>query len=318
MNFKTLLIGTAALGATVLTGCMTDSGRKSAPDNAPAAYISVFPNVKGVNGLSKTASVPTGIVLKKLIVTMTSSVGTDAVLRDTVLADTGAFSSNSAVAQAFSKQYQVKSLRSWTVQVKTLDARDSVIHIASQTASNLTVGETRALTFNLKARFTVYAAKFVLPDSLASSDPGVTMKQALYVNRFMMVIGGDTVRDSTALAGGYFAKSPAEHYLLWNYVDTTVGKKVALYVFADSTRMNDSTPGGWKWPKNKPIFGDSIVVTKIDSVYAPKLPWSGPGSSSDPDGNGGGSKVGLSINIGAVSRVDINTDLGGLPKRKED
>jgi hypothetical protein len=321
MKFKTLLIGTAALGATVLGGCMTDSGSKSSNANAKPAYLAVSMGVKGVNGLSKTATVPTGIVLKKLIVTLTSSIGTDAVVRDTVLADTGSFSSNSAVAQAFTKQYSVKSLRAWTVEVKTLDANDSVVHIASQTTGTLSVGGFYPLTLNLKSRFLVYAARFTLPDSLASSDPLVTAKQALYVNRFMMVINGDTVRDSTAPGGGYFAKDPAQHYLLWNYADTAVGQQIKLYVFADSTRMADSSTGGWEWPKDKPIYGDSILVTDIDSTYRPQLPWTGPGSPSDPDynpANPGGGKVGLTINISAVGRVDIETTTGGLPKRKED
>jgi hypothetical protein len=317
MNFKTLLLGTAALGTLVFAGCMTDSGKHS---EGKPALLSVSMGMKGVNGLSKAAVAPTGIVLEKLVVTMTSSIGTDAVIRDTVLADTGDFSSNSAVAQAFSKQYSVKSLRSWTIEIKTIDENGVTVHIDTKTAADLGIGEVRGLVFNLKSKYMVYAAKFTLPDSLASSDPLVTMKQALYVNRFMMVIGGDTVRDSSATSGGYFAKSPAEHYLLWNYVDTAVGQSVELYVFADSTRMADSS-GGWTWPKDKPIFGDTIVVTKIDSTYSPELPWSGPGSPNDPDynpANPGGGKVGLTINIGAVGRVDINTTTGGLPKRKED
>lgn len=321
-TFKGLLLGSAVLAATVMTGCMTDSGKSS---EAKPAFLAISMGVKGVNGLSKqglgkAATVPDGIVLSKLIVTLTSSNVNDAVIRDTVDADTGDFVSNSASPQAFSKQYSVKSLRSWTVEVKTLDVNDSVIHIASQTTGTLSVGGFYPLTLNLKSRFLVYAAKFTLPDSLTSIDTLVTAKQALYVNRLVMVINGDTVRDSTASEGGYFEQSPAEHYLLWNYVDTTAGQQVKLYVYADSTRMADSSDGGWSWPKDKPIFGDSVTVTDIDSTYSPELPWTGPGSPSDPDydpANPGGGKLGLTINIGAVGRVDINTTTGGLPKRKD-
>lgn len=321
-SLKTLSLGLLALGATVLGGCfMTDSGKSS--EGRPASLI-LSMGVQDVNslakaGLSKTATPVSDIVLKKLIVTLTSTNANDSVIRDTVLADTGSFSSNSAAAQQVTKQYSVKSLRTWVIQVKTLDANDSVIHISSVTATNVGVGEYRQLNLNLVSKFVVYAAKFTLPDSLASVDTSVHMKQKLFVNRFMMVVDGDTVRDTTA--ANYFSAAPDHHLVVWNYVSADTTHSVKLYVFADSVRMADSSNGGgWTWPKNKPIFGDSIYVASTDSTYSPKLPWTGPGSPSDPNydpSNPGGARVGLTINIGAVDRVDIDISTGGLPKRKK-
>jgi hypothetical protein len=319
---KSLLVGSAVLGSTVLGGCfLADSGKSS--EGRPASLILKM-GVKDVDGLTKkgltkTAAPVSEIVLSKLIVTLTSTNSNDAVLRDTVLADTGDFSSNSSDAQQVFKQYSVKSLRTWIIQVKTLDVNDSVIHISSDTATNVGVGEYRQVNLNLVSKYVVYAAKFALPDSLSSVDTSVTMKQRLFVNRFMMVVDGDTVRDTTS--ANYFAAAPSSHLLVWNYVSADTTHRVKLYVFADSVRMADSSNGGtWTWPKNKPIFGDSIYVTSTDSTYSPVLPWTGPGSPSDPSydpANPGGARAGLTIDIGAVERVDIDISTGGLPKRKK-
>jgi hypothetical protein len=319
---KGLILGAAVAASTVLGGCfLADSGKSS--EGRPATLILKM-GVKDVDGLSKhglakTATPVSDIVLSKLIVTFTSTNSNDAVIRDTVLADTGDFSSNSSEAQQVFKQYSVKSLRTWIVQVKTLDVNDSVIHISSDTAKSVGVGEYRQINLNLAAKYVVYAAKFALPDSLASVDTSVTMKQKLFVNRFMMVVDGDTVRDTTAAT--YFAAAPSNHLVVWNYVSADTTHRVKLYVFADSVRMADSSNGGtWTWPKNKPIFGDSIYVTSTDSTYSPVLPWTGPGSPSDPDynpANPGGARVGLTIDIGAVDRVDIDVTTGGLSKRKK-
>jgi hypothetical protein len=316
---KGLALGTVALAATVMTGCLFSS--KSDSNSQPASIV-ISMGVKDINnlgksGLGKTATAP-GIVLHKLIVTLTSSVGGDAVIRDTILADTGVFVSNSASSQSILRNYPVKALRNWTIQVKTLDVNDSVIHIASSTQNNLLIGENRLVTLNLSSKYVVYAAKFALPDSLGSLTS--TQKQKLFVNRFVMIVDGDTVRDTSATPG-FFTAKPDTHTVAWNYVKADTAHDLELYVFADSIRMDSISGGNWKWPKNLPLYGDVIHITSTDTTYTPELPWTGPGSPSDPNynpSNPGGARAGLTINIGAVGSVVIVPGLPGtpLPKRK--
>jgi hypothetical protein len=322
-TFKGLLLGSAVLAATVMTGCLFSSSSDKSDDGKPANLV-ISMGVKDIDnlsksGLSKSATGASGIVLSKLIVTLTSSVLGDAVIRDTILADTGAFVSNSTSSQSILRNYPVKALRNWTIQVKTLDVNDSVIHIGTSTQNSLLIGENRLVTLNLNAKYVVYAAKFVLPDSLGSLTSD--LKQKLFVNRFVMVVDGDTVRDTSATPG-FFTAKPDTHSVVWNYVKADTAHDLALYVFADSVRMDSASGGNWTWPENLPLYGDTIHITSTDTTYTPELPWMGPGSPYDPHydpSNPGGARTGLTINIGAVGSVVIVPGVPGntLPKRKD-
>ena len=327
-SFKVLHLTLALAGASLLGGCfLTDGGKTS---GAKEAQLVLSVGVKDVNnlskpGLAKTAAGPEGgIVLSRLVITLTSSVAGDAVIRDTIVASDTAgstFTSASDDDQQVLKNFAIKPLRNWTVEVKTLDVNDSVIHYATTTTGNVGVGDLVPVQLNLASKFVVYVAKFVLPDSIGSSDTAISLKQRLFINRFMMVVDGDTVRDTTAST--YFTATPAEHLLTWNYVRADTVHELRLYVFADSLRMADSSGAGtWTWPENLPLFGDTIQITDVDSTYAPELPWTGPGSPHDPNydpANPGGARAGLEVNIGAVGRVNINPSLpvNPLPKLKD-
>lgn len=311
---KKFLLGTSILGASVLGGClMNDSGKQA--DVGPSANLVISVGVKDVNNLSKPGlGKSAAITLDKLIITLTSNISGDSVISDTIVAHPdSAFKPNASVAQSVLKNYSVKPLRNWTVSVKTIDVNDSVIHLSSKTENNLQIGETRAFVLNLTSKFIVYVAKFVLPDSIGSADTNVTGKQALNIKRFVMVIDGDTVRDTSA-SPGYFASAPAVNQVIWDYVSTaTDTHDVELYVYTDSAG------GMGNWDPALPLFADTIHVTDIDSVYTPELPYTGPGSPSDPNGAGGGSVAGLTINIGAVGVVNLEPKVptNPLPRRKD-
>ena len=202
------LLGLTALtaGSLLLGGCFVNDGGRAIDGEAGDASLVISMGVRDVGSLSKpglaksSAVEPEGIQLSKLIVTLTSSIGSDAVIRDTLEAsdDSGStFTSDASAAQTVQKQYAIKPLRDWTVEVKTLDVNDSVVHVSSATINDVEVGDVRAVTLNLASRFVVYVAKFVLPDSIGSSDTNVTAKQKLNINRLVMVVDGDTVVDST-------------------------------------------------------------------------------------------------------------------------
>ncbi len=315
---KKFMAGAAVLGAFVLGGCfMTDSGSKSA-DVGPNANLVVSVGMKDVNNLTKPGlGKASAITFKHMIITLTSSIATDEVIRDTLVADPdSAFKPDAHTGQSVLKNYSVKPLRDWTVSVETFDVNDSVIHGDSVTQTNLQIGETRAFLLNLAPKFVVYVAKFVLPDSIGSADVNVTAKQKLNIKRFVMIVEGDTVRDTTSTPG-YFAADPVSHEVIWDYVSTAVDSpRVELYVFTDSLG------GMGSWDPDLPLFADTIVVTNIDSTYTPELPYTGPGSPSDPNydpANPGGAVAGLEIVIGPVGIVEINpvVPTNPLPRRKD-
>lgn len=322
-TFKALVLGSAVAATLALTGCLFSSDKSSGGN----ADLVISMGVKDIDNLAKSGlskssvAAPSGIVLKKLIITLTSSVGGDAVIRDTILADTGAFVSNSSAPQSILRNYPVKALRNWTIDIETRDENNVVIHSATSTQNDLTIGENRLVNLTLNAKYVVYAAKFVLPDSLGSLTSD--LKQKLYFNRFMMVVDGDTVRDTSATPG-FFSAAPDTHSVFWNYVKADTAHDLQLYVFADSVRMDSISGGNWTWPQDLPLYGDTLHITSTDTTYTPQLPWMGPGSEHDPKcqanpTNCGGSNVGLTINIGAVGSVVIVPGLSGtpLPKRQD-
>lgn len=315
-----LFFGTAALSAALLAGCFPTDAENTPAVAGQDANLVLSMGVKDVNnlgkpGLAKSSSVPTSsIVLSKLIVTLTSSIGADAVIRDTIVAHADSdFVPTSTASQQILKTYSIKPLRNWVIEVKTLDVNDSVIHISSDTADNVKAGELRTVVLNLTSKYVVYAAKFFLPDSIGSQDTNVTQKQKLYVNRFVMVVDGDTVRDTTS-SPAFFAASPDSHTVVWNYVLADTTHELELYVYADSLG---------NWNSALPIYGDTIHIASTDTTYAPQLPWMGPGSPHDPNydpenPNQGGAQAGLTINIGAVGLVNVTPGFPTkpLPKQK--
>lgn len=306
ISIKHLVLGTVALSAFVFGGCLNDSGPK---DSLKEGSLSINLSVPNVNnpqsGLRKGAT----ITLNKLIVTLTSTVGTDSVIRDTITPGENGFSSVATANQTVSKSYSVRPLRGWTLAVKTLDANDSLIHSASVLADSIKVGELRPVTINLTSRFIMYVAKFTLPDSIGSATG--EFRQKLDINRFMLVLDGDTVRDTTKQGGGYFASAPTFHTVGFDYVRADTTHVLKLYVFGD---MGD-------WPSNKPLYGDSVIIIPTDTLKTPTLAYTGPGSSSDTTGGGGtGAQIDpLVIVIGKVGIVEINPILppNPLPKNKK-
>jgi hypothetical protein len=296
-------MGSVALSALVLGGCLNDSSSpKEIKDGSLSINLSV-PDVNSSKALQKGAT----ITLNKLIVTLTSSVGTDAVIRDTILPGQNGFSSVATANQTVSKSYSVKPLRGWTLTVKTLDANDSVIHLASKLADSIKVGELRPVSITLNSKFVMYVAKFALPDSIGSATG--TFKDKLNINRFKLVLDGITVRDTTKAGGGYFAASPTVHTVGYDYVRADTTHVLKLYVYGD---LND-------WDPAKPLYGDSVIIAPTDTLKTPTLAYTGPGSVSDTTNPGGAKISPLTITINKVGIVEINPGfpVNPLPKTKK-
>jgi hypothetical protein len=291
---KTLVLGTLALSAALMTGCF--GSNESGPQED--ATLSLSMGLKDVNkdgNLRKGAT----ITYTKLLVTLVSNGTVRDTIRDTITPGENGFTSNAMDSQVVTKTYNVKPLRSWHVTVKTIDQNDSIIHSDTGSAVNVLIGQTRTITLNLKARFVMYVAKFTLPDSLRTV--GGLFAQKLNVTRFLMVVDGDTVADSSKI---YFAAGAPGHVLQFDYIKADEDHSVELYVFGDVS--------GSTWPSNKPLFGDTIAVTPAVDSLKPTLPWIGPGSKNDPDYDPtapGGAKIGLTINIGKVGILPIDASL---------
>jgi hypothetical protein len=298
MNTKLLkisaLAGLAALAA-LATGCINDGGSRK-DSEANLVVVTGVKDVNKVRGLGKAST----ISLKKLIITLRSTDTTIAVRRDTVLADTGAsFVSNATSDQTFSRSYKVNPLRTWIVVVKTLDAKDSVVHYDSATAVNLLAGETRSVTLNLSSRYVMYEAQFTLPDSINFTLS--TFKQQLNVKRVVLRVDGSIVADSTRsprFEPG--SPTPTIHTVRFDYirVNQTPDVRVEFYgkigdVISDTTLLfvsefNDVNPSTPNPPAVAPVYVGPDAVTLGNIATA-----------------------GLVINIGKVGTVVFNTNING-------
>lgn len=279
-----LSLAAAAALAFAFVGCLNDSG----PSKPADAQLFIQAGVKDVNqtkGLAKTAK----IELRKLVITLTSSDTGDAVRRDTILANDSvgsSFTTDATDDQTVTRNYRVTPLRSWTITVKTLDAKDSVIHTSTTTASNLLVGETRAVTLNLSSRFVMYEAKFKLPDSLTFTQLD-SLKQVLSVRRMVMIVDGDTVIDSSRTTR--FSPDPTIHSIFFDYIDVNDTPDVKIEFFGSVGGDTTSTK------LFEYLFED--VDPNDETPTVAEAEYTGPGASQL------GSNAALTINIGKVGTV---------------
>jgi hypothetical protein len=285
LNSTRLALGALALSGLVLTGCLSDQGSEG-------TQIVLKMGVKDLstassNSLAKSST----IELKKLIITMTSNGLGDSAIRDTILAGTRGFVSNPLDSQTFSLKFQIKPLRHWTVVVKTLDARDSVIHRDSVVERDLKLGETRNITMDLSSRFVMYEVKFALPDSIKSTV--TNMAQKILIHRFVMKVDGSIAIDTTV--PGAFAPSPTQHAISFDYIKAGTTPDITLQYFGRAAgNLNDTL-----------LFEKILLDVKPDSNYAQvSATYVGPGS----DGVGGAT-ANMIFKIGRVGKTQINLDI---------
>jgi hypothetical protein len=287
LRASSLVLGLAALAGLALTGCLNDSPRNG------DAQLSIKMKVSDMDKSSKgSLGKGSAIKLKKLIITMTSNVVSDSVVRDTILASDApgsTFTTSTDADQSFSKAYAIKPLRHWTVVVKTLDTRDSVIHKDSVQALNLLAGETRTIPLNLSARYVMYEVKFSVPDSLRSNISGQAQK--IIITRFVMKIDTTTAIDSSRPAGFI---PDSVHTALFDYIPANTTPDVTIRFYGHSAGTNDTL-----------LFQAIIPDVNPEAEQPPvKAIYVGPGA----DGFGGAINR-LVINIGKINTIKFNTDV---------
>ena len=243
-TFKTLTLGIAALSAAFFIGCMGNDAQST----QEYATLSVKVGTGDINAASKSGlSKGSTIKLKKLIITMisnsTSPTASDTI-RDTIRPGRQNFDSLSTTTQTIDSIYVLKALRTWTITVKTLDAKDSVIHIKQDSVVRLLAGKDVSLNMTLSPRFVMYTATFNFPDSLTTA--ATSFRQKLNVTRLIMVVGTDSVVNQ---AQAYAATT--NYTVGYDYVPVLTGPvAVKLYVIGNLT--------GWSFA------GDSLLYSKID------------------------------------------------------
>jgi hypothetical protein len=148
------------LCGALFTGCLTmpEENRDEATARL-AVEIIPAPAVPAAQGGS--------LRLKEMTVTIVSDAGDT--LRDTVT-DAGSLLSKFPVRlnapdgfHIIHPIYNLDPAKSWSVSVKTLDARDSVVHEGTVNAGALTAGTLRNVRMPLAARYADYEAVFALP-----------------------------------------------------------------------------------------------------------------------------------------------------------
>jgi hypothetical protein len=234
---------TAALA--FLAGCFESETTSPSSNTSGSAVLGVRVGIPSQSALSKGSV----ISLNKLILVLTSS--SSDTIRDTITSLTiPALSSSVLANQTVGKYYALKPLRSWKLVATTKDARDSIIHRDSVTvASVIRAGDTTLIALSMNAKFVMYQANFILPDSIGSSDTSVHAKQKINFDRLVLQVDGVNVADSTRT---YFPIAPTLSTLTYDYVPVglhtvkmlaygNLGTGPSQLLYKDSTVVNPGT-----------------------------------------------------------------------------
>lgn len=266
----------AFAGALALAGCFGTGAEDERPVAQEKDGVVKSDFILGKVGvLSKAAAID----LRKVLFTLTSSAG------ETVL-DSSVVSGNEQVV--LNKVWTLKPLRTWTITARSLDAKDSVIHLGSTNSFFVKPADTVSVSLSLVSRFTMYEARFqALPDSISSTASG-TGKDKVNLSRLTLKIDGVTRADS--LKATYFPGSQTVA-LYYDYI-TTGSHTVVL----EATGKLNSFEGVLY--RGTTSFN---VAAGADETRAVTLDWVGPTTGS---GN-------LTVTLGRVGKVLVNGTLPG-------
>jgi hypothetical protein len=269
-----------ALCLAAFVHCAGPTGEAPAPGaeqqklNSPAV---ITLSLGKVGVLSKASAID----LRKLVLTAVSG-GTPA---DTVH-DTSALSGNEAMT--LKRVVKLKPLLSWTLRAKTLDQRDSVIHLGETRPFTAQPADTARVSLSLASRFVMYQAMFGnLPDSLSADQAGAA-KVAIDLNRLVLKVDGEVRADTTLPAGQYFLGGQ-NVALAFDYV-TPGAHTVALEAYGAMEKWSGL------------MFSGSSTFTSAagqDGSQPVTLKWVGPGTGAAT----------LTLILGHVGKVTV---MGGF------
>ena len=269
---------TAITAGLLLVACGQNPGEVSATDpagNQDGVVKSDFVLGK-VGVLSKTAT----INLRKVYFTLTSSAA------DTVRDSATVTGSEQVVVN---KVWTLKPLRTWTINAKSMDSKDSVIHQGATSSFFVKPADTVSVNLSLSSRFTMYEARFqALPDSISSTASG-TGKDKLNLNRMVLKVDG-VEREDSLKTSGYFAGNQTVT-IFYDYI--TPGSHTV--VLEASGTMNTFQGVLYRGTAN---FN---VAAGADETRTVTLDWVGPTTGSGK----------LTVTLGRVGKVLVNGTLPG-------
>jgi hypothetical protein len=155
--------------------------------------------------------VASNLPLSMTVVTFTSNVSNDSVIRDTIRVVRSGVLFKDFETQPAGLAYELKPLRNWTVQVKTLDANDSVIHHDSAVVPSLKSGEMRLVTMTPVPRLATYALRFNLTDSVTLT--GLTGYVQQQITRVVVRSGARVLLDTSAAFSSSALNAPSIRYM---------------------------------------------------------------------------------------------------------
>jgi hypothetical protein len=274
---KVAALMVAAFALAFYAGCSESETTSPASGKSAVLGVRIALPHNGAVSLKKSSV----ISLNKLVLVLTSNVGDT--IRDTITSGTiPALNSSVLADQTVGKYYSLKPLRTWKLVARTKDAKDSLIHLDSVTVSSpIKAGDTTLISLSMSAKFVMYQAKFILPDSIGSSDTSLHAKQKINFDRLVLQVDGVNVRDSSQT---YFAYSPATPTLTYDYVPVgartikmlaygNLGSGPSQLLYKDSTVINPSSDSTinrnmvYVGPNGNIAVGHaSVTIGKVNTV----------------------------------------------------
>ncbi len=282
IDTKNIVKLASALTAAALLGACGKANSPVAANGNPDKEINATVKSTILLGKVGVLSKSNTINLTKLILTAVSS----ATPPDTVR-DTSTVSGNAAVTVL--RTLTLAPLRNWTLNAKSLDSKDSIIHEGASSAFFVKPADTAAVTLNLTSKFAMYQANFnTLPDSISSSVSG-TGKDKLNLNRVVLLIDG-VIKADSILASGYFSGNQNVS-VFFDYI-TPGSHTVTLEAY-----------GVLHYFTGKLYSGASTFTstTGVDQTQAVTLNWVGPTTGTGK----------LTVTLGKVGKVTVNGTLPG-------
>ncbi len=244
-------------------GSKTQPPTSSLP-NGESGSANITVKIGNVGSLAKSAT----IEFAKLCVSLSAS-------GETPIYDTIPISGNGT--NTVSKTYgPLASLKTWTLNVHSLDARDSIIHSGSTTFNVLPRQTVTIPVLDLSAHFSMLKANFFpIRDSVTRCEllvDGINVNDSSFAKQSLI---GDTVR------------------LDYDYLKTNVSQRIKMDVY------------GSMWGFDTLLYTGDTAITPlpgVNSTYAITLKWVGP--SLPPPG-----QATMTVILGAVGTVTIEGTL---------
>jgi hypothetical protein len=296
-SIKNLSLAVVALGAFSLTACMSDSVSSKEEGFGTVVVTTKTSNVNrlGKSGLGKSST----ITLDSLIITAISNAATpDTVVVRLVPGDSGFTSTATADQEDIGIVLNLKALRSWTIYAKTIDANDSIIQSGSVAVNNLYAGQNRIVSLTASPNFTIYTAKFNLPDSIFS--PTGLFGQNITLTKLELLIDDEVKDDSIATL-----TSGVNINLAYDYVGPDADS-VTLKVYGHIDSAEAPYNAGSNLLYTKKVAVSSLVAAPATNTVP--LTWMGPTL--------GHAELSIDIEKVGIVNIDGTTDPVILAKKK--